>query len=118
MNQAYRKATLVVARAGATTLAELAVCGIPAILIPFPYAANDHQTLNARVFSNKNAAILLPQSRATDARFEETIAGLLEDRKKRRTMAENMRAAGRSEAADVIAEVLFNLPPLREVSWS
>jgi len=110
MDQAYSAATLVVARAGATTLAELAACGIPAILIPFPHAANDHQTLNARVFSNKNAAILLPQSQATGARFEETIADLLEDRKKRRTMAENMRAAGRPGAADVIAEALFDLP--------
>jgi len=118
MNQAYGEATLVVARAGATTLAELAVCGIPAILIPFPYAANDHQTVNARAFSNKNAAILLPQSQASGPRFEETIAALLEDKEKRQTLAKNMRSAGRPGAADAIAEALFDMPLLREASWS
>jgi len=118
MKQAYNEATLVVARAGATTLAELAACGIPAILIPFPHAANDHQTKNARAFSNKNAAVLLPQSQATEARFEETIADLLENREKRRDMAENMRAAGRPEAANLIAEALLDLAASRKTLWS
>lgn len=75
MAAAYRWADLVICRAGALTIAELAVVGVASILIPFPYAVDDHQTYNARFLSDADAAVLLQQSTANP----ETLAILLQE---------------------------------------
>jgi UDP-N-acetylglucosamine--N-acetylmuramyl-(pentapeptide) pyrophosphoryl-undecaprenol N-acetylglucosamine transferase len=85
-------ADLVVCRAGATTLAELAAVGIGAILVPFPFAIDDHQTRNARSFAHTGAAILLPQGQLTPPELAQRIealdrAALLEMARKARTLA-------------------------------
>ena len=113
MPSAYRWADLVIARAGATTLAELAACGIPAVLIPFPYAANDHQTENARFFSSRGGAILLQESEIEEQKFTGLLIELLANREKIREMARNMKALGHPEAADNIATTLLSLIPSR-----
>ena len=64
MPQVYAAADLMIARAGASTVAELAAVGVPAILVPWPGAADDHQTDNARSLAAVGAAVLLPESRA------------------------------------------------------
>jgi len=109
IKSAYGWADMVVARAGATTLAELAACGIPAILIPFPYAANDHQTENARFFSSHGGAILLKESEIEKGKFIELLDGLLTNNEKVHNMSENMKTLGHSEAADTIAAALLSL---------
>ncbi|HMU39694.1 MAG TPA: undecaprenyldiphospho-muramoylpentapeptide beta-N-acetylglucosaminyltransferase [Pseudomonadota bacterium] len=88
MAAAYLQADLVVGRAGATTLAELAVLGLPALLVPFPYAADDHQTHNAQHFADKGAALLLPQDRTTPKQLADHLAALLANPKQRQTMSQ------------------------------
>lgn len=80
MAAAYAAASLVICRAGATTLAELTACGRAAILIPFPYAAADHQTANAKALENAGAAFLLPQNELTAERLAVLVKNLLEGR--------------------------------------
>jgi UDP-N-acetylglucosamine--N-acetylmuramyl-(pentapeptide) pyrophosphoryl-undecaprenol N-acetylglucosamine transferase len=62
MELAYQIADLAVARSGASTLTELAWFGIPSLLVPYPFAADDHQTRNAEIFQTANAARLMPES--------------------------------------------------------
>lgn len=102
MAAAYRDASLVVCRAGATTLAELAATGRPAILIPFPFAAADHQTSNARAFDRKGAAELLPQTELNAETLAMRVQILFNDRERLQLMAENSRLLGTPGAAQRI----------------
>ena len=69
MAGAYASADLVICRAGALTIAELAAAGVASVLVPFPHAVDDHQTGNARFLANAGAAILLPQRELTPERL-------------------------------------------------
>ena len=106
MGAAYRAAAVVVARAGASTLAELTMIGKPAILIPFPFAADDHQTVNARELADAGAAYLLVQSTTSPTELAEAIRGLLEDRDTRGAMSAASRALGRPRAHVEIADAI------------
>ncbi len=109
MATAYRDADLVVSRAGATTLAELAVLGKPAILIPFPYAADDHQTTNAAFLAQGGAALMF-QERDLDApKLRTEIVGLLSDTPKLQGMAAKMKQFARPEATVTIVEKSIQL---------
>ena len=105
------KATLVIGRAGALTLAELAIVGCPAILIPLPTAADDHQTANARELANAGAAVLLPQAEATAAGLADLVASLMNDDGRRAAMAAAMAALGRPGAGRAIVDELERLVP-------
>ena len=96
MARRYAEADLLICRAGASTIAELSAAGVPAVLVPFPYAVDDHQTHNARFLSERGGAVLIPQSELTP----EKLAGLLGelDRAKLLAMARAARAAGKPEA--------------------
>jgi UDP-N-acetylglucosamine--N-acetylmuramyl-(pentapeptide) pyrophosphoryl-undecaprenol N-acetylglucosamine transferase len=100
---AWSVAQLAIARAGMMTLAELAAWGIPAILVPLPTAAADHQTHNARAVSDAGAGVLLPQGELTTARLESEVAALLNDRGRLATMRERALERGRPGAAEEIA---------------
>lgn len=76
MVQAYYWADVVICRAGAMTVSELAVAGVPAILIPFPFAIDDHQTKNARYLADAGAAVLLPQTDLTPEKLEQILLDL------------------------------------------
>lgn len=104
MASAYAEAKLVICRAGATTIAELTVCGRPAILIPYPYAAGDHQTANARALDTAGAACLLPQSEMSVEKLTELTSELLEDRQKLNQMAASGREMGRPGATQMILD--------------
>jgi len=109
MAQAYAQADLLVCRAGATTIAELTVCKKPAILVPFPYAADDHQTVNAHSLVISGAAILLPERDLTGAKLAAELRGLEQDRERLRRMARQSGLLGRPQAAREIAEVCVSL---------
>ncbi|HET6362772.1 MAG TPA: undecaprenyldiphospho-muramoylpentapeptide beta-N-acetylglucosaminyltransferase, partial [Gemmatimonadota bacterium] len=79
MTAVYPLLDLIVCRAGAMTLAEVAAWGIPSVLVPYPHAADDHQTKNARALEDKGAAIVLPESELSARRLSNLIAGLLSD---------------------------------------
>ncbi len=102
MAAAYGAAGLVICRAGATTLAELAVCGRAAILIPFPHAAGDHQTANAKALENAGAAISVPQSELVPETLATLIKNLWGDRQTLQSMADQGRQLGFPGAAERI----------------
>ena len=104
MASAYAEASLVICRAGATTLAELMVCQRPAILIPFPHAAGDHQTANAKALEAAGAAKLLPQSELTAEQLALLVMELLDDRSKLQYMAEQGSRLGFPGAAERILD--------------
>lgn len=100
------KAALCVARAGALTLAELAIMRRPAILVPLPTAADDHQTMNALAFERAGAAILLPQPEASATRLADLVDGVLRDPARRANMAAAMGGLARAGATrDIVAEL-------------
>jgi UDP-N-acetylglucosamine--N-acetylmuramyl-(pentapeptide) pyrophosphoryl-undecaprenol N-acetylglucosamine transferase len=104
-----RSADLVVARAGGMTVAELTVCGKPAILIPLPTAIYNHQALNATVMESAGAAVVLPQSDLTGARLADTITAILNDPDRLRAMSACSAGIGRSDAAEVIVHECYDL---------
>ncbi len=105
MSAAYQAADLVVCRAGATTLAELTVCKVASILIPFPSATDDHQTKNAASMVAAGAAIMIPESEVTGESLARAIAKLWEQPEERRAMERAAGRLGRPEAAREIADV-------------
>jgi UDP-N-acetylglucosamine--N-acetylmuramyl-(pentapeptide) pyrophosphoryl-undecaprenol N-acetylglucosamine transferase len=109
MASAYRAARLAVTRAGASTLAELTALGVPALLVPFPQAADDHQTVNAREMEEKGAARLLPQKETTPESLARAIFELWADEGRRAAMATAARSLGRPEAHAQIADALESL---------
>ena len=109
MPAALGRASLVVGRAGALTLAELAIVGRPAILVPLPTAADDHQTTNARELERAGAAIVLPQAGATGQALADLIAALAGDAARRAKMASAMAALGKPDAARAIVDQLERL---------
>jgi len=102
MAQAYTWADLVICRAGAMTVAELAAAGIGAILVPYPHAVDDHQTANARFLAERGAATLLPQTELT----AERLAQLLKDLSGRRDVLLGMAKAARGCAVPDAAEAV------------
>jgi UDP-N-acetylglucosamine--N-acetylmuramyl-(pentapeptide) pyrophosphoryl-undecaprenol N-acetylglucosamine transferase len=104
MPTALSGASLVIGRAGALTLAELAIVGCPAILIPLPTASDDHQTRNAMAFQRAGAAVVLLQRETTHEKLAEVVSQLLADAPRRAAMAGAMRALGRTDAARKIVD--------------
>jgi UDP-N-acetylglucosamine--N-acetylmuramyl-(pentapeptide) pyrophosphoryl-undecaprenol N-acetylglucosamine transferase len=104
MELAYSAADLAVSRAGAATLAELAVFGLPAVLVPLPTAAGNHQWLNARVAERAGAARVLEQSQL--AGLADAVAGLLHDDAARQRMAAAARALAMPDAEQRIADLV------------
>lgn len=107
MAGAYRAADLVVGRAGATTIAEVAAIGRPALLIPFPFAADDHQTVNARSLEHAGAARVLPQKETTAEALAKSIQEILADDVLRARMTQASRKLGRPDAAREIVDALY-----------
>jgi UDP-N-acetylglucosamine--N-acetylmuramyl-(pentapeptide) pyrophosphoryl-undecaprenol N-acetylglucosamine transferase len=107
MAAAYAGADVVICRAGATTVAELAATGVASLLVPFPFAVDDHQTTNARYLVDRGAAILEKQAGLTPDRLAEILGGLTRDAL--RQMAERARAAARPDATEAVARVCMEL---------
>jgi UDP-N-acetylglucosamine--N-acetylmuramyl-(pentapeptide) pyrophosphoryl-undecaprenol N-acetylglucosamine transferase len=103
----YAETDLIVCRAGATTIAEIAAAGIASVLVPFPHAVDDHQTINARFLADRGAALLVPQSELTPQRLAEVFSGLTRERLL--AMAQSARAAGKPEATHAVAKVCMEL---------
>jgi UDP-N-acetylglucosamine--N-acetylmuramyl-(pentapeptide) pyrophosphoryl-undecaprenol N-acetylglucosamine transferase len=100
----YASADLVVCRAGAITLAELAAVGKPAVLIPSPHVTHRHQEANAAVFAKAGAAVVLPEAGLDGARLGAVVGELLGDPGRLRAMADAMRRLARPDALDELVE--------------
>lgn len=109
MGAAYREADLVVSRAGAMSCAEITAMGLPSILVPYPWAADDHQRRNAEIMVEAGAALMILDRELTGARLAATLATLLDDAAARTAMAAAARAMGRPEAAAEVADVCIDV---------
>jgi UDP-N-acetylglucosamine--N-acetylmuramyl-(pentapeptide) pyrophosphoryl-undecaprenol N-acetylglucosamine transferase len=109
MADRYRWADLVLCRAGASTLAELTTCGKPAILVPYPYAADDHQRHNAMALQRQGAAQVILDAELTGARLYEVLEPLLRKPELLLQQAACSRALGRPQAADAIVTTCLRL---------
>ncbi|MFE7138378.1 undecaprenyldiphospho-muramoylpentapeptide beta-N-acetylglucosaminyltransferase [Streptomyces sp. NPDC057644] len=109
MDLAYAVADLVVCRAGSATIAELATTGVPAVLVPYPYAPGDHQTHNARVLSDAGAAHLVPDAETTADRLAELIDPLFADPARLAVMGRAADPGNHARAADLLAQTVIRL---------
>ncbi|MDA0728846.1 MAG: UDP-N-acetylglucosamine--N-acetylmuramyl-(pentapeptide) pyrophosphoryl-undecaprenol N-acetylglucosamine transferase [Bacteroidetes bacterium] len=111
MDLAYRAAHVIASRAGAMSVAELALVGKPTILVPSPHVAEDHQTFNARSLTDRGAAVLLPDV-DVKSKLGTTLASLLTDPQRCRAMGQAMKEAARPWAAkavvDEVQRLVFN----------
>jgi len=106
IHMAYAAADLVVCRSGAMTLAEIAACGTPAILVPYPHAAHDHQVVNAGNLVDRGAAAMILDRELTGERLAQEIAHWLSDRQALSRMSANARTFTRPDAAERIVRSL------------
>ena len=107
MNKAYSACDLLVARAGATTIAELTVLGIPSILIPSPHVAENHQYYNAKSLADNSAAILIKDS-DVNSLLKDKILEVVADKKLLKSLSENAKRISKPDAANVIAKSAIN----------
>ena len=109
MPRRIAESQLVIARAGASTIAELAVIGRPAILVPYPAALDDHQTANARMLVDTGAAILIPEADLTAEAMAQQIAALLTNPDDCARMADTAHKVGQPDAASALADLVVEL---------
>lgn len=107
MNKAYSACDLLVARAGATTIAELSVLGIPSVLIPSPHVAENHQYYNAKSLADNGAAVLIKDSELKDS-LKNEILNLAKDKNLLKSLSENAKKIARPNAANEIAKSAIN----------
>jgi UDP-N-acetylglucosamine--N-acetylmuramyl-(pentapeptide) pyrophosphoryl-undecaprenol N-acetylglucosamine transferase len=107
MANQYANADVVICRAGALTIAELAAAGVASVLVPFPFAVDDHQTYNARFLSEKGAAVLLPQTELNAEKLAQLLREL--DREKLKAMAIAARSLAKPDATEQVAQVCMEL---------
>jgi UDP-N-acetylglucosamine--N-acetylmuramyl-(pentapeptide) pyrophosphoryl-undecaprenol N-acetylglucosamine transferase len=113
MSAAYQWADLVVARAGALTVAELAMVGVGAILVPFKAAIDDHQTLNARHFARGGAALVIAEQDLTSATLARDLSACLGDLSRLAAMAEAAHAQAKYAVAEQIAAACLEAAEVR-----
>lgn len=106
MARLYEAADLMICRAGANTVAELAVAGVPSVLVPLPGAPGDHQTANARALEQRGAALVVTDDRCDAAHLGPIVDDLLADPGRLEAMGESARSLARPDAADRVAELV------------
>jgi UDP-N-acetylglucosamine--N-acetylmuramyl-(pentapeptide) pyrophosphoryl-undecaprenol N-acetylglucosamine transferase len=108
MEMAYAAADIVISRAGAMSVSELCVAGKPVVFVPFPFAAEDHQTSNAMYLVNKQAALIVKDGEAK-ARLVETVMALSKDEALQQTLAKNSKALAIVNADEIIAKEILSI---------
>ena len=106
MGKAYAQADLVICRAGATTLAEIGVYGLPSILIPYPYATHNHQEVNARIFEKEGAAILILEKDLSAKKLAQILLDLLKNKNKLEMMAKKSRELSNENSSKKIVDYI------------
>lgn len=107
MGEAMAAADAIVSRAGATSLAEISARALPALLVPFPYATEDHQTTNARACVEAGAAYMVADAQVEGPEFKRLLCSLIEDAEVRERMAEVARGQKTRDAAGLLADVVM-----------
>lgn len=117
MGQALAAADLIISRAGAIALAEITAIGLPAVLIPSPNVANNHQEYNARMLEREGAALVVLEKDLTADKFIDVIDNLMKDKEKLKKMADNSKMLGITDAAERIYDILSRLLATRQESY-
>jgi UDP-N-acetylglucosamine--N-acetylmuramyl-(pentapeptide) pyrophosphoryl-undecaprenol N-acetylglucosamine transferase len=110
----FARADLVLCRSGASTVAEIAAAGKPAIFVPFPRAADDHQRVNAQALERAGAAVVLEETKLDDVWLVETVSSLLGDSARLKRMSEAARSLAHPNAARDIAAMAAKLAEMEE----
>ena len=108
MVSTYRQSDIALTRAGASTCTEIALMGVPTIMVPFPYATDDHQTLNARELEKVDGIKLLPEKEMTPDRLAQELKTLLKDISIRDKMTQNLKSVAKPDAAKEIARAVVD----------
>ena len=106
MQEAYSAATLAIARSGAASLSELACFSLPSVLVPFPAAAEDHQTLNAQIFATAGASVVLPERGISETALVRTVLDILDHPTALTTMRAAAQGLAPADAAALVVETL------------
>lgn len=107
MGDAIAAADAIVARAGATSIAEITAIGRAAVLVPYPYATDDHQTLNARAVADAGGAVVIADDELGTARFKDAVLALVQDGPRRELMAASSASVGRRDATERVLALVF-----------
>jgi len=107
MKTAFSAADLIVSRAGAMAISELSLVGKPLILVPFPFAAEDHQTKNAQALVDNDAALMLTDSQAAAALVDSAVE-LIQDEERQNKLSENLKRMGKPNATKEIVDILLS----------
>lgn len=118
MPQTLRSTDLAICRAGGTTLAEMSAAGVPAVLLPYPHATDDHQLANARHFSADGGCVTIDEREISDRlddRLADVLCFLLANDKLRERMSEAMHSVARPTAAHDVAELIWSIVSSRSL---
>ncbi len=113
MGEALAAADLVLSRAGASSVAEIAALAVPSVLVPYPFATADHQTTNARYLVDAGAAVLLPDEKIDTPEFEDGLLGLVDDPARRQAMRDAARGLAQDKAALALADQVESAAALK-----
>jgi UDP-N-acetylglucosamine--N-acetylmuramyl-(pentapeptide) pyrophosphoryl-undecaprenol N-acetylglucosamine transferase len=113
MEMAYSAADLALSRSGAASLSELSHFGIPSLLIPYPFAAENHQALNAAIFVREEAAIVIEEGQVSVESFAREIGALLRDAARLEAMSRRARALAPENAAECVADTVEHAAAVR-----
>lgn len=113
MGEALAATDLVLSRAGASSVAEIAALAVPSVLVPYPFATADHQTTNARYLVDAGAAVLLPDEKIDTPEFEDDLLGLVDDPARRQAMRDAARGLAQDKAALALADQVESAAALK-----
>lgn len=113
MGEALAAADLVLSRAGASSVAEIAALAVPSMLVPYPFATADHQTTNARYLVDAGAAVLLPDEKIDTSEFEDDLLDLVDDPARRQAMRDAARGLAQDKAALALADQVESAAALK-----
>ena len=113
MGEALAAADLVLSRAGASSVAEIAALAVPSMLVPYPFATADHQTTNARYLVDAGAAVLLPDEKIDTSEFEDDLLGLVDDPARLQAMRDAARGLAQDKAALALADQVESAAALK-----
>ena len=113
MGEALAAADLVLSRAGASSVAEIAALAVPSMLVPYPFATADHQTTNARYLVDAGAAVLLPDEKIDTSEFEDDLLGLVDDPARRQAMRDAARGLAQDKAALALSDQVESAAALK-----
>lgn len=108
VGEALEQVDAVLSRSGASTVAEIAVAAVPAILVPYPHARGNHQAFNARLLSDVGAALIVKDDMLSSKEFQEELLGLLESKKRRDKMRNAAKKLRTHEAGDLLFDVVLS----------